>query len=120
MVQTDKDAGKFKIALNMFVDFIIMPSSEDTYLQKTPVTVRIFRKRDNTQIAEIALPFEKFQDLVYDNETCAKIRNLKTREYQYSKEITLNLDNYTDAGGYYMSWAKCCRMIIYQTLVKRE
>lgn len=109
MIQTDKAAGKFKISLNIFVDFIIMPASENTYLQNTPVTIRIFRKRDNAQMSEISLPFEKFQDLVYDNETCAKIRNLKTREYQYSKEITLNLDNFTEAGGYYMSWAKCCR-----------
>ena len=109
MVQTDKAAGKFKISLNIFVDFIIMPASENTYLQNTPVTIRIFRKRDNAQMSEISLPFEKFQDLVYDNETCAKIRNLKTREYQYSKEVTLNLDNYIDAGGYYMAWAKCCR-----------
>ena len=35
MLQKDKDAGKFKIALNMFVDFIIMPASEDVYLQKS-------------------------------------------------------------------------------------
>jgi gliding motility-associated-like protein len=109
MVQTDKDAGKFKIALNMFVDFIIMPSSEDTYLQKTPVTIRIFRKRDNLQIQEISMPFEVLQDLVYDNATCARVRNLKTREYRYAKEVTLNLDNFTDAGGYYIAWAKCCR-----------
>ena len=61
MLQTDKDAGKFKVALNMFVDFIIMPSSEDTYLQKTPVTIRIFRKRDNLQIQEISMPFEVLQ-----------------------------------------------------------
>jgi hypothetical protein len=39
MLQTDKDAGKFKIALNMFVDFIIMPASENTYPQATSVTI---------------------------------------------------------------------------------
>jgi gliding motility-associated-like protein len=109
MIQTDKAAGKFKIALNIYVDFIIMPASEDIVLQKTPVTIRIFAKKDNAQVAEIALPFETLFDLVYDNETCAKLRNLKTREYRYAKEITLNLDNYTDDGGYYMAWAKCCR-----------
>jgi gliding motility-associated-like protein len=109
MVQTDKEAGKFKIALNMFVDFIIMPASENTYLQATPVTIRIFRKRDNFQVQEISMPFEALQDLVYDNATCARVRNLKTREYRYAKEVSLNLDDFTDMGGYYIAWAKCCR-----------
>jgi gliding motility-associated-like protein len=109
MVQTDKDAGKFKIALTMFVDFIIMPASENTYLQATPVTIRIFRKRDNAQVQEISMPFDALQDLVYDNATCARVRNLRTRQYRYAKEVSLNLDNFTDAGGYYMAWAKCCR-----------
>ncbi len=72
MLQTDKDAGKFKIALNMFVDFIIMPASENTYPQATSVTIRIFRKRDNFQVQEISMPFEALQDLVYDNATCAR------------------------------------------------
>jgi hypothetical protein len=109
MLQTDKDAGKFKIALNMFADFIIMPASENTYPQATSVTIRIFRKRDNFQVQEISMPFEALQDLVYDNATCAKVCNLKTREYRYAKEVSFNLDDFTDTGGYYIAWAKCCR-----------
>lgn len=109
MMQIDRDAGHFKIVLNMFVDFIVMPSSEDPYLKKTPVTIRIFRKRDNTQVEEISMPFEAFQDLVYDNSACSQIRNFKTREYRYAKEVILNLDSYTDIDGYYIAWEKCCR-----------
>lgn len=109
MVQVDKSLGKFRIGGSIYLDMNITDPNELINLQRISLNVKIFRKRDGALMNSILLPFNSFSDLIYDNPVCAINRNLSSRELRYSKEIVLNMTDYTDANGYYMAWTRCCR-----------
>ncbi|GAB3887195.1 hypothetical protein GCM10028825_17780 [Spirosoma agri] len=65
----------------------------------------IFRKRDNA----LMLPFTvretaARQPIIYSNEFCAALRNLKFVTLTYEADIQLAPSSYADAAGYYISY----------------
>ncbi len=71
------------------------------------VPVYIFRKRDNAPMGTITLPRTSEQLVSYTSPTCSR-GDLRTRLIRYSLDVTFPT-TYNDAGGYYMSWERCCR-----------
>jgi hypothetical protein len=95
--------------MNIYVDDITLVPLELANLQSQSRLLKIFSKSGNVKMMDIALPFEKLFDLVYDNESCSKLKNLKTKEFRYSKEIILDPNTFSDNAGYYIAWTRCCR-----------
>ena len=109
LTQVDKATGKFKLTMNIYVDDITLVPLELANLQSQSRLLKIFSKSGNVKMMDVALPFEKLFDLVYDNESCSKLKNLKTKEFRYSKEIILDPNTFSDNAGYYIAWTRCCR-----------
>lgn len=69
----------------------------------------VYRKRDNQLIQKIVIPFVSTRNISYKNQACASFRALKTLEGTYNAQVTLKASDYSDAGGYYVVWERCCR-----------
>ncbi len=77
---------------------------------RDPLTeLLVYRKRDNQLIQKISLPFVSTRNISYKNQACASFRSLKTLEGTYNAQVSLKISDYTDAGGYYIVWERCCR-----------
>jgi hypothetical protein len=109
LTQVDKATGKFKLTMNIYVDDITLVPLELANLQSQSRLLKIFSKSGNVKMMDAALPFERLFDLVYDNESCSKLKSLKTKEFRYSKEIILDPNTFSDNAGYYIAWTRCCR-----------
>jgi gliding motility-associated-like protein len=120
LTQVDKATGKFKLTMNIYVDDITLVPVELANLQSQSRLLKIFSKSGNVKMMDVALPFEKLFNLVYDNESCSKLKNLKTKEFRYSQEITLNPNIFSDNAGYYIAWTRCCRNADIDNIVKPD
>jgi len=109
LTQLDKATGKFKVTLNVYTDIGGGNSSYINFMRTEKMILRIFSKTTNDIKLEIPMDYERMDELVYDNEICAKLMNLRTGNFIYTKEIVLNPDDYIEAGGYYIALSRCCR-----------
>ncbi len=109
MKQIDRNQGKFKISLTVFIDINSASVGQISAFQTQVLTVRIFKKQNNQIVDEYGLSYEKEQDFQYDNTACSSSKQLKTRAYIYSSEVIFDLTNYSDNSGYYVAWEWCCR-----------
>lgn len=73
------------------------------------VELLFYRKRDNQLVQKLSLPYVSSQNVSYKNQACAAFRALKTVEGTYTAQLTLKSADYSDAGGYYIVWERCCR-----------
>lgn len=73
------------------------------------VELLFYRKRDNQLIQKLSLPYVSSQNVSYKNQACAAFRSLKTVEGTYNAQLALKPADYSDAGGYYIVWERCCR-----------
>ena len=71
-------------------------------------TVRIFRKSDNRPMRDVFLPFNSSINVDYFQPECSN-GEIVTDKLLYSAEIYLDPDVYSDPGGYYVAWERCCR-----------
>jgi gliding motility-associated-like protein len=102
-----KSGNTYQMGLNMYYDEInaASPTLKDDYIRIT-----IFRKKDNAFIQNVDLGYYKGQELItYKNPSCQQYNRVKTSRIYYYTDVTLNSDNYNDAGGYYAVWERCCR-----------
>jgi hypothetical protein len=72
------------------------------------VNARIFRKSDNAVMMDVNLPLLEESNVNYTQPDCA-VGELKTRRLFYSRLITLSSASFSDPGGYYVAWERCCR-----------
>ena len=73
------------------------------------VELLFYRKRDNQLMQKISLPFVSTRSISYKNQACASFRSLRTLEGTYNAQVTLKSTDYSDPGGYYIVWERCCR-----------
>jgi hypothetical protein len=74
-----------------------------------PVTVRIFRKRDNAIILNsLTLTFISRTDVGYTQLECSD-GEIVTDKILYSSTVILSSTIYNDPEGYYIAWERCCR-----------
>lgn len=99
-----QNAYSHRINLNLYFDLINgNPGANDL-----TITVGIFAKRTNRLMGYVTLNRIGQQNVVYTRPACT-IANLSTRLIQYSVDLTLDPNVFNDAGGYYISWERCCR-----------
>lgn len=73
------------------------------------VNARIFRKRDNAvMISLINLPLVRESAVSYTQPECSN-GEIVTDKLEYSREIELSDDQFSDPAGYYVVWERCCR-----------
>ena len=93
-----------RINLNLYFDDINGNPGADDGL----VSVGIFAKRTNQIIGYVALNKISSELVAYTRPACANA-SLRTRLIRHSLDLTLDPNVFNDAGGYYMSWERCCR-----------
>ena len=92
-----------RVNMNLYFDDIYgNPGAEDR-----TVLVYVFRKRDNALVGSVELPQVSTQFVNYTTPTCTR-SDLRTRLIRYGIDVTFP-QTYNDAGGYYLSWERCCR-----------
>ena len=70
----------------------------------------IYRKRDNAWMTTFkAVDTRVRTGLIFTNEVCAKLRNLKVSMARYEGDLQLNPADYADPQGYYLHQPSCCR-----------
>jgi hypothetical protein len=74
-----------------------------------PVTIRIFRKRDNAiMLNALTLQFVSREAVGYTQLECSD-GELDTDRILYTATIILSSNTYNDPEGYYLAWERCCR-----------
>ncbi|WP_373331308.1 hypothetical protein [Salmonirosea aquatica] len=73
------------------------------------VEILFYRKRDNQLVFKTSLPYITSRNVDYQNQVCSGLRNLKTVEGTYNAKVSLNPGDFSDPGGYYIVWERCCR-----------
>src|SRR5690606_37458588 len=72
------------------------------------VTARIYRKRDNMLIRDLFLPRISQTSVNYTQPECSN-GEIVTTKIVYSDVFFLPPEFYSDPGGYYLVWERCCR-----------
>ena len=93
-----------RINLNLYFDDILgNPGADDQ-----TVVLGIFRKRDGAFLSGVELPRVSSEIIAYSVPSCS-VPDLRTRLIRYSLDVTLNASAFSDPGGYYITWERCCR-----------
>ena len=94
----------YNIGLTMYFDALNgNPGAEDNQ-----VAVYVFRKRDNAAMGFVRLPKIERKSVSYTNPLCG-IASTETIQITYATDIRLENVDFSDSGGYYMVWDRCCR-----------
>jgi hypothetical protein len=72
------------------------------------IVARIFRKSDHAVMMNVNLGLLKTEQVSYTQPACSK-GEIKTEKIIYSTFISMESDKFSDPGGYYISWERCCR-----------
>lgn len=97
--------GLFRLQLNQYWD----ETKTGTGNRDPSVTLLVYRKQNPKLIESIVLNLQETKPLTFDNEACAKLRKLSFTQALYYKNYQFDPTLYTDPGGYYMVWERCCR-----------
>ncbi|GAB3948759.1 hypothetical protein GCM10028805_23910 [Spirosoma harenae] len=103
--------GLFRLQLNQYWDAtqVIAGSVGNPGNQDESVVLRIYRKQNPILIEKVTLRLQETLPLTFDNAACATIRQLSFTQARYYTNYQFNIANYTDPGGYYIVWERCCR-----------
>jgi hypothetical protein len=83
------------------------------------IDASIFRKSDNVFVRSVLMRYQFESYVPYTNPECTNDR-LVTNRIVYSAEVTLDPELFSDPGGYYMVWERCCRNNIITNIVRPE
>jgi gliding motility-associated-like protein len=97
--------GLFRVQLNQYWD----ETKTGTGNRDQTVRLLIYRKQNPILVETLILNLQEALPLVFDNEACAKQRKLNFTEARYYKTYQFDPSRYTDPGGYYIVWERCCR-----------
>ncbi|UHG92685.1 gliding motility-associated C-terminal domain-containing protein [Spirosoma oryzicola] len=93
--------GHFKVIVTNYLE----DGTQGIARQSNTGNLGIFRKRDNTLMLSFTVRESAArQRVIYSNEYCAEMRNLKFVVFTYEGDIQLTPSAYTDSEGYYMSY----------------
>jgi len=98
------EGSRYRLNLIIYFDVINgNPGARDPN-----VTVRVFRKSDNSPVTDLFLPFVQQLRVDYFQPLCSS-GEIVTDKLIYSTEIVLNPEIYNEPEGYYVTWERCCR-----------
>ncbi len=102
----------YDIRLILYFDQINgSPAAEDN-----SVNIGIFSKTLNSLIDTFLLPKTYIDFVQYSYPDCA-IPSISTKRIIYSRIVTLDSFTYSEPGGYYLAWDRCCRNSTIHNLV---
>jgi gliding motility-associated-like protein len=95
---------RFELGLNLYFDKINgQASAEDAQ-----IIASVYRKSDNFLMGNVTLLKISSTPVTYNNPSCT-VGSLSTLLLRYAVNINLSPSNFSDAGGYYVVWERCCR-----------
>lgn len=97
--------GLFHLQLNQYWD----ATKTGTGNQDRSVRLLIFRKQNPVLIDSVTLLLRETLPLTFDNAACAKLRQLSFVQALYYDTHQFDPRQYSDPGGYYIVWERCCR-----------
>ncbi|AKD58536.1 hypothetical protein SD10_14285 [Spirosoma radiotolerans] len=97
--------GLFLLQLNQYWD----QTKTSAGNRDASVTLLIYRKQNPVLIERIELDLQETLPLTFDNAACATLRKLEFTQAKYYTTYQFDTQKYTDPGGYYMVWERCCR-----------
>lgn len=104
-MKTTAETNRFSFSMIQFWD-----QNKLTLANREPsVEILFYRKRDNQLVFRTSLPYVSSRNVEYPNQVCSGMRTLNTVEGTYKAIVTLNSADFTDSGGYYIVWERCCR-----------
>ena len=104
-MEATAEANRFSFSMIQFWD-----QTKLTVANREPsVEILFYRKRDNQLVYRTSLPYVSSRNVNYQNQVCTGIRTLKTVEGTYNASVALNPADFSDSGGYYIVWERCCR-----------
>ena len=97
--------GFFRLQLNQYWD------ETKTGIGNRDGSVRllIYRKQNPILIEKVDLRLRETLPLTFDNTACATLRQLSFTQARYYDTHQFDPQQYTDPGGYYIIWERCCR-----------
>lgn len=104
-LQATTRANYYTLTLTLYLDQA--NASPGDYEQN--IDLHIFRKSDHAHVRTATVNQTASQRVRYENQACANLRNLSVLAMNYSTEIALNPATFSDPGGYYVVWDRCCR-----------
>lgn len=109
--------GYFRLSVNQFWDEegIALSGNQGNY--ETSITVFVFSLRTRQSMDQFVLNLTSKQEFSYENPTCARSQGLRTSEVRYTADVQFDPSRYTDAGGYYIVWERCCRNAAVNNIV---
>lgn len=97
-------SASHRIGLNLYFDELNgSPQAEDQV-----VNLYIFQTSNNARIGSVQVPKVSRKNITYANPECGN-SGLKTLYITYSVDILLRPGDFSDPGGYYIVWDRCCR-----------
>ncbi len=97
--------GLFMLQLNQYWDETkTSAGNRDLF-----VTLLVYRKQNPLLIERINIDLQETLPLTFDNAACASLRQLNFTQAKYYKNHQFDISKYTDPGGYYIVWERCCR-----------
>lgn len=105
LVLAPKGGGLYTVCVVLYYD----ANSSDPNAEQNELTVSFFRKKDHVRLDDLSLKRISKAPLAFSNPGCAQARNLKLNVVKFAADIRLDPARYNDAGGYYLSWERCCR-----------
>ncbi|MPR36411.1 T9SS type B sorting domain-containing protein [Salmonirosea aquatica] len=97
-------SASHRVGLNLYFDQINgSPQAEDQF-----VNLFFFQTSDNRRIGSVQVPKVSRKNITYTNPECGN-SGLRTLFITYSLDILLNASDFSDPGGYYIVWDRCCR-----------
>ncbi len=97
--------GLFRLQLNQYWD----ETKTGTGNRDVSVRLLVYRKENPLLIESITLILQETLPLTFDNAACATLRQLSFTQARYSITHQFDPKQYTDPGGYYIIWERCCR-----------
>lgn len=97
--------GLFRVQLTQYWD----ATKIGTGNQDPSVTLLIFRKNNPVLIEQLTIRLQETLPLTFNNAACASLAQLSFVQARYYTTYQFDPSRYTDPGGYYMVWERCCR-----------
>ncbi|MBD2753139.1 gliding motility-associated C-terminal domain-containing protein [Spirosoma sp. BT704] len=97
--------GLFRLQLNQYWD----ATKTSTANQDRSVRLLIYRKQNPILVDSVTLLLRETLPLTFDNAACAKLRQLSFVQALYYDTHQFDSRQFTDPGGYYIVWERCCR-----------
>ena len=97
--------GLFRLQLNQYWDETKTSAGNRDQL----VILLVFRKNNPVLIERDTILLQETLPLTFDNAACAALRQLSFTQARYYGTHQFDPAKYTDPGGYYIVWERCCR-----------